>query len=185
MSTKYFNSMADYGRELERMRQSMSPANRQTWLRRVMGETIRDLIKVSFLAGKDGDKNRWTSSAARTKLGDRFAFGYYTRPSGAKVTSDKVRLTDTGALRDSYQILSATPDKVSVGPKGQRRNAIGQFATTNKKIATVAETVWGNAIAGFGSFREQVIMLELNKVWEHFANGIPISRIRKPNVRAI
>ena len=175
MSTKYFNSMADYARELERMRQSMSPPNRQTWLRRVMGETIRDLIKVSFLAGKDGNKNRWMSSAAETQMGGRFAASYKKRPSGDVVTSDKVRLTDTAELRGSYKILAATPDEVTVGPEGDR----------NINIATRAETIWHNAIAGFGSFREQIVMIEVNKAWEHFANGIPISRIRKPNVRAI
>jgi hypothetical protein len=175
MGTQYFNSLADYGRELERMRTSLSPANRQTWLRRVMGETIRDLIKVSFLAGKDGNKQRWMSSAPVTQAGGRFAASYKKRPSGAEVTSDKVRLTDTAELRGSYKILAVSPDAVTVGPEGDR----------NVTIATAAETIWHNAIAGWGSFREQVAMIEINKAWEHFANGIPISRIRKPNVRAI
>jgi len=175
MSTKYFNSMADYARELDRMRQSMSPANRQTWLRRVMGEAIRDLIKVTFLAGKDGNKNLWMSSATETQMGGRFAASYKQRPSGAEVTSDKVRLTDTAELRGSYKILAVSPDAVTVGPEGDR----------NINIATRAETIWHNAIAGWGSFREQVAMIEINKVWDHFANGIPISRIRKPQIRAM
>jgi hypothetical protein len=175
MSTKYFSSMADYGRELQRMQQAISPANRQTWLRRCMGETIRDLIKVSFLAAKDGDRQPWKSSAAETQLGGRFSAAYKVRPSGDAVTGDKVRLTDTAELRGSYKILSASPDEVTVGPEGQR----------NVNIATRAETIWGNAIAGWGSFREQVAMIEINKVWEHFANGVPISRIRKPGLRAM
>lgn len=185
MSTRYFASMSDFSRHLKSMEKSISPANRRQWLRHVMGETIRDLIKVSFLAGKDGDKNQWVSPSAQVQHGGRFSAAYKVRPSGDEVTADKVRLTDTGALRNSYQILTATPDEVSVGPKGQRRNAIGQFATTNKKIAEKAETAWHNAIAGWGSFREQVAMIEINKVWEHFANGVPISRIRKPGLRAM
>jgi hypothetical protein len=172
---QYFNSLAEYGRHCEAMRQSMSPQNRQAWLRRVMGETIRELIKVSFLRGKDGNGALWTSSAAETKFGDRFAASYQTRPSGAEVTADKVRLTDTAELRGSYKILSCDPEQVTVGPKGER----------NITIATVAETIWHNAIAGWGNFREQVAMREINKVWEHFANGVPISRIRKSTVRAM
>jgi len=172
---QYFNSLAEYGRHCEAMRQSMSPQNRQAWLRRVMGETIRDLIKVSFLAGKDGNGDRWTSSAAETKFGDRFSVAYKIRPSGAEVTADKVRLTDTAELRGSYQILSVDSSQVTVGPRGER----------NKNIATRAETIWKNAIAGFGTFRERIVMLEVNKAWDHFANGIPISRIRKPQIRAM
>jgi len=172
---QYFNSLAEYGRHCEAMRQSMSPQNRQAWLRRVMGETIRDLIKVSFLAGKDGNGDRWTSSAAETKFGDRFSVAYKIRPSGAEVTADKVRLTDTAELRGSYKILSCDPEQVTVGPRGER----------NKNIATRAETIWKNAIAGFGTFRDRIVMLEVNKAWDHFANGIPISRIRKPQIRAM
>ena len=172
---QYFNSLAEYGRHCEAMRQSMSPQNRQAWLRRVMGETIRDLIKVSFLAGKGPDEARWMSSAPETKFGGRFAASYKTRPSGAEVTADKVRLTDTAELRGSYKILSCDPEQVTVGPNGER----------NIAIATVAETVWHNAIAGWGNFRERIAMIEINKAWEHFANGVPISRIRKPTVRAM
>lgn len=157
------------------MQDSIGPEKRKSWLRRVMGETIRDLIKVSFLAGKDGSGNRWTSSAAATKFGDRFAEAYKVRPSGAEVTADKVRLTDTAELRGSYKILSCDPEQVTVGPNGER----------NITIATVAETVWHNAIAGWGNFRERIVMLEVNKAWDHFANGIPISRIRKPQIRAM
>lgn len=175
MSTKYFNSMADYARECKRMQESIAPAHRKTWLSRVMGETIRDLIKVSFLAGKGPDEARWMSNAAETQAGGRFAASYKKRPSGNLVTPDKVRLTDTAELRGSYKVLSVDPDQVAVGPQGER----------NVTIATVAETVWQNAIAGWGRFREQVAMLEANKAWEHFANGIPISRIRKPTVRAM
>jgi hypothetical protein len=64
---------------------------------------------------------------------------------------------------------------VTVGPQDER----------NVTIATVAETVWHNAIAGWGAFRERIAMIEINKAWEHFANGVPISRIRKPTVRAM
>jgi len=167
--------MADYARECQRMKESIAPAHRKTWLSRVMGETIRDLIKVSFLAGKDGNGDRWTSSAAETKFGDRFSVAYKIRPSGAEVTADKVRLTDTAELRGSYQILSVDSSQVTVGPRGER----------NKNIATRAETIWKNAIAGFGTFRERIVMREVNKVWDHFANGIPISRIRKPQIRAM
>jgi len=172
---QYFNSLAEYGRHCEAMRQSMSPQNRQAWLRRVMGETIRDLIKVSFLAGKGPDQARWMSNAAETQAGGRFAASYKKRPSGAAVTADKVRLTDTAQLRGSYKVLSVDPDQVTVGPNGER----------NITIATVAETVWHNAIAGWGNFRERIAMIEINKAWDHFANGIPISRIRKPQIRAM
>jgi len=167
--------MADYARECQRMKESIAPAHRKTWLSRVMGETIRDLIKVSFLAGKGPDQARWMSNAAETQAGGRFAASYKKRPSGAAVTADKVRLTDTAQLRGSYKVLSVDPDQVTVGPQDER----------NVTIATVAETVWHNAIAGWGAFRERIAMIELNRVWEHFANGIPISRIRKPQIRAM
>lgn len=174
MSTKYFNSLGDYANELKKMQQSISPQNRKSWLKRCMGETIRDLIYVSFYAGKDGDGNQWVSSSANTKFGGRFAASYNIRPSEEEVTADKVRLTDEGTLRDSYKILTYDADEVTVGPKGDR----------NINIATRAESIWGNAIAGWGKFRERVALLEINKVWEHFANGVPLSRIRKPNYRA-
>jgi hypothetical protein len=167
--------MADYARECQRMKESIAPAHRKTWLSRVMGETIRDMIKLSFLAGKGPDQARWMSNAAETQAGGRFAASYKKRPSGAAVTADKVRLTDTAQLRGSYKVLSVDPDQVTVGPQDER----------NVTIATVAETVWHNAIAGWGAFRERIAMIELNRVWEHFANGIPISRIRKPTVRAM
>ena len=157
------------------MKESIAPAHRKTWLSRVMGETIRDLIKVSFLAGKGLDQARWMSNAAETQAGGRFAASYKKRPSGAAVTADKVRLTDTAQLRGSYKVLSVDPDQVTVGPQDER----------NVTIATVAETVWHNAIAGWGAFRERIAMIEINKAWEHFANGVPISRIRKPTVRAM
>jgi hypothetical protein len=157
------------------MKESIAPAHRKTWLSRVMGETIRDLIKVSFLAGKGPDQARWMSNAAETQAGGRFAASYKKRPSGAAVTADKVRLTDTAQLRGSYKVLSVDPDQVTVGPQDER----------NATIATVAETVWHNAIAGWGAFRERIAMIEINKAWEHFANGVPISRIRKPTVRAM
>ena len=115
------------------------------------------------------------SNAAETQAGGRFAASYKKRPSGAAVTADKVRLTDTAQLRGSYKVLSVDPDQVTVGPQDER----------NVTIATVAETVWHNAIAGWGAFRERIAMIELNRVWEHFANGIPISRIRKPQIRAM
>ena len=157
------------------MKESIAPAHRKTWLSRVMGETIRDLIKVSFLAGKGPDQARWMSNAAETQAGGRFAASYKKRPSGAAVTADKVRLTDTAQLRGSYKVLSVDPDQVTVGPQDER----------NVTIATVAETVWHNAIAGWGAFRERIVMIEVNKAWDHFANGIPISRIRKPQIRAM
>jgi hypothetical protein len=175
MGTMYFSDMASFSRHLKQMQDSIGPEKRKSWLQRVMGETIRDLIKVSFLAGKDGNGARWTSSAAETKFGDRFAESYKTRPSGAEVTADKVRLTDTAELRGSYQILSVDSEHVEVGPRGER----------NKNIALRAETIWRNAIAGFGTFRERIVMIEVNKAWDHFANGIPISRIRKPQIRAM
>lgn len=171
----HFSDMASFSRHLKQMQNSIGPEKRKSWLQRVMGETIRDLIKVSFLAGKDGSGNRWTSSAAATKFGDRFAEAYKVRPSGAEVTADKVRLTDTAELRGSYQILSVDSSQVTVGPKGER----------NKTIAGAAETIWQNAIAGFGTFRERIVMIEVNKAWDHFANGVPISRIRKPQIRAM
>ncbi|OPZ04631.1 MAG: hypothetical protein BWZ08_02652 [candidate division BRC1 bacterium ADurb.BinA292] len=97
---------------------------------------------------------------------------YLSRPARARGLK---RLTDTAELRGSYQILSVDSSQVTVGPRGER----------NKNIATRAETIWKNAIAGFGTFRERIVMLEVNKAWDHFANGIPISRIRKPQIRAM
>ena len=56
--------MADYARECQRMKESSAPARRKTWLSRVRGETGRDLIKGSFLAGKGPGQARWMSNAA-------------------------------------------------------------------------------------------------------------------------
>lgn len=174
MSTRYFNGMEEYNRHLREMARSATPGERKGWLQRVMGEAIRELIKVSFLAGKDPESNVWKSPADETQHGGRWAASYKKRPSGDAVTADRIRLTDTAELVKSYKVLSADADQVTVGPEGQR----------NVNIATRAETIWGNAIAGWGRFRERVAMLEVNRAWEHFVNGVPLSRIRKPNLRA-
>lgn len=175
MSTQFFNSMDALARNFSDMSKSVSKPERKTWLDRVMGETIRDLIKVSFLAAKDGDRQPWKSPSAEVQFGGKFAASYHVRPSGDEVTADKVRLTDTGQLRSSYKKESVDADHVTVAPEGDR----------NKKIAQAAEEKWHNRIAGWGEFREAIARIEIDKVWDHLARGVPISRIRKPTVRAI
>lgn len=175
MATQVFNSMSGFAKHLNDMAQAANPVHRRTWMDRVMGETIRDLIKASFLAAKDGDRNPWKSNAADTKFNGRFAASYKTRPSGDTVTADKVRLTDTAELRGSYRKLEVDADHVTVGPEGAR----------NETIAKAAEEKWGNRIAGWGEFRESFARVEIDKVWDHVTRGIPISRIRKPGLRAI
>lgn len=177
-TTQHFHSMQDFARHMQDIARAADPPNRLAWLRRVMGESIRDMIKASFLAGKDPDGNPWKSSAAVTQHGGRFAASYHRRPSGAEVTADKSRLTDTAELRGSYKILSVDPDQVTVGPEGER----------NINIATRAETEWGNGIAGWGasgSFRERFATIEINKAWENMMQGIPLARIHKPSFRAV
>lgn len=178
MSTRTFHSLSDYARHMRACAYAAAPEHRLSFLRRVMGEVIRDFIKASFLTGKDPRGEKWQSNAAETQLGGRWAASYHRRPSGAPVSADKIRLTDTGELRESYNILRVTSDEVIVGPDSPR----------SINIALRAETVWGNAIAGWGpdgGFRESFAMAEVNRAWEHMMNGVPLSRIRKPRLRAL
>lgn len=171
--------MGDFSRYLRDMQRSISAIERAAWMNRVAGETIRDLIKASFLAGKDPEGELWRSPSDETQFNGRWAASYRKRPSGNAVSADKIRLTDTGELVRSYAVLEYDANHVTVGPQGER----------NENIATRAETDpseggWGNRIAGWSSFRERIMELEVRKVWEHFAAGVPISRIRKPSLRA-
>lgn len=173
-----FNSMEAYRRELQRMAAAIGPEPRRRFLRRIVGETIVELIRASFTAGRDPEGNPWMSPTG----GGKFSPNYRVRPSGDAVTADKVRLSDTEQLKGSYKILSSSSEQVTVGPSGQRRGLGGKFATTNKKIAHRAETSWNNVIAGFGRFRERVISLEIDAAWANYARGIPIDRIVKPPI---
>lgn len=178
-STRYFTSMSQFSRHLRALERSMTAVQRTAWLRNVMGPTIRDLIRVSFLAGRAPEGELWKSPCDETQHNGRWSAKYVTRPSGAAVTADKIRLTDTGELSRSYSVLEYDAAHVTVGPAGDRNVSIATRAEAEPALGG-----WGNAIAGWSRFRCAVAQREVTRAWEHIVSGVPLSRIRKPTLRA-
>lgn len=155
------------------MAAALNQTERRTFLQRVVGESMRDMVKASFQGGRDPDGAPWMSTAEVTAYGGKFAASYKVRPSGATVSADKKRLTDTQELGRSYAITVANADMVEVGPEGER----------NIAIASRAEGDWQNKIVGWSAIRLQYVAAEIAEVFQKFTRGIPIGRIRKPNIR--
>jgi hypothetical protein len=109
-----------------------------------------NFVALRFATGSDANGHKWKSNAEETKFGGRWSKKYNTRPSGEKVTSDKIRLTDTEELRKSYA-AEITDTSVKVGPKGDR----------NRTIAQVAADKWKNIITGFSEANIKLIRKEI------------------------
>ncbi len=104
-----------------------------------MANIMLNLIALRFAKSEDANKQKWVSSASKTKLSGRFSVNYKKRPSGKAVSGSSKRLFDTGALMRSYKVYHITGKKVIIGPTGKRNTIIAE-----------AMFEQGNYIAGWG-----------------------------------
>ena len=136
--------------------------NNSSWNKKVIGQAMIVNVQVGFLKGEDPEGKKWMSSAAKTKLGGKFAESYKKRPSDdSPVTASSLRLTDSGQLREHYDIVHYDKNDVVVGPVGER----------NINIATSAETRWGNTITGWGDRGLAILDSIVRAVIDDIARG--------------
>lgn len=128
----------DLPKSLKKVQKTFDSKNIREGVIKQIEKMMLNFIVLRFATGSDANGDKWKSNAEETKFSGRWSKKYYTRPSGEKVTSDKVRLSDTEELRKSYE-AETTDTSVKVGPKGDR----------NRTIAKAAAEKWKNIITGF------------------------------------
>lgn len=149
-------------------------------MRKVAGKVMENMVLIRFLRGgyiKVGD---WLSKAVATKFSGRFSVDYKKRPSGAEVTADKIRMLDTNELANSYRILSATANEVTVGPGKTSHGGAGEAIAEKEENS-------GNHIVGFTEEINSALKYEMQNYLDKVANGkeppyLPKSRIGRKQV---
>jgi len=126
---------------------------------------MQSQVIVRFARGGFNQSGDWKStSEGPTKYNDRWAKDYHIRPSGAEVTADKIRMVDTGNLANSYRVLEASQDHVTVGPgKTAHGGAAGVIAEAQENA--------GNNIVGFSSETMTAMDAEVQHALDRMANG--------------
>ncbi len=143
----------DMRKQMVAVQKSISSKN---WNRKVIGGAMKVNVIINFLTGTDPKGKKWKSNAPRTKAGGKFSKGYYTRPSGAGVSSSSLRLYDTSELANSYGVLWASDRDVEVGPIGGE--PLGKTGKKrNRLLAEVAEIRWNNHIVGWGKRGKRIV----------------------------
>jgi len=149
-------------------------------MRKVAGKVMENMVLIRFLRGGFKRKGDWKSTASSTKFGGRWALKYNKRPSGATVSPDKIRMLDTNELANSYRILTATANKVTIGPGKTSHGGDGELIAEKEEKA-------GNPIVGFTPEINKAMDYELQNYLDQVANGreppyLPKSRIGRQQV---
>lgn len=171
-----FNEMAqDLGLQVI----SLSDAQMQAFMERVIGHTMVNIVMMRFLRGQGPNGEQWMSIASDTKEGGRWAASYRIRPSGDEVTGDKIRLVDTKQLMNSYRVLSASADRVEVGPAGGRSSG-----PSNEELAAIFEGKHQNIITGWDDESMNLIDLEMGEMLARVVLGEDITSVTPLESRA-
>ncbi len=125
----------------------------------VIAPAMVSIVKMRFLKGKGPKDIAWKSWAKVKKYSDRWSEKYKTRPSGNKVTPDKIRNVDTKELANSYK-STASSSGVKTGPKGKR----------NIEIAS-REEKHNNIITGWDNHSIRIINAEIKEFVNRMALG--------------
>ena len=167
---------AQFTADLRKQAMALAPDKRRRFMRKCAGSVMQGNVIIRFLRGGYEAVGDWVSHAKGAKaFGGRFSADYKKRPSGDPVTSASIRMVDTREFANSYRVLDATADSVTVGP-GKR--AHGGAA---EKIADRAENE-GNPITGFTSETIGALNTEMQNYLDRMANGqeppyLPKSRL--------
>jgi hypothetical protein len=130
----------------------------------VIGPVMQMMAIVAFLTGQGPNKSKWVSKAAEKKFSDRWSEDYWVRPSGEKVSADKIRNLDTGALADSHVVLNYNQYRVLVGPLKDAKDGKA------RKIMQ-REAKWGNHAVGWDARRIRILNAELKAYFTEIAEG--------------
>jgi len=144
--------------------------------RMVIGPTMVTGVIMRFLVGKGPNDAEWKSEAKRTKLGGKYSFTYYTRPSGHRVSAASIRNTDTGALANCHRVLKATSKFVKVGPGVKGKDGVA------RKIMQ-REAKYGNFAIGWDAPLRRILNAEIQAFVDEIAMGgtpryLPKSKIK-------
>ena len=166
--------------DLAKQIRGFSKTKRRRFLRKVAGKVMENMVLIRFLRGGYKTVSDWKSKASATKFDGRWSVGYKKRPSGQEVTPDKIRMVDTKELANSYRILHADHNSVTVGPGKRGHGGAGE------KIAEKEEKA-GNAIVGFTEEINKALTYEMENYVHLVATGreppyLPKSRIGRKSV---
>ena len=137
---------------------------------------MTNMVMTRFARGGYEKPGDWKSTGSGpTKFNDRWSEKYNTRPSGDEVSPDKIRDVDTGELANSYRVLSADANQVTVGPGKTSHGGAGP------KIAKREED-GGNHIVGFTREINTALAQETQYYLDRIAEGreppyLPKSRL--------
>lgn len=150
-------------------------------MRKVAGKVMENMVLIRFLRGGYIAAGDWISKAAETKFGGRWSVSYNKRPSGKPVTPDKIRMVDTNNLANSYRVLEADHNHVTVGPGKTSHGGAGPLIAEKEENA-------GNAIVGFTSEINNALKYEMENYVDLVARGkeppyLPKSRIGRKKIK--
>ena len=146
--------------DIEKQMRMLSSAVLTRFHRMVIKPAMVSIVKIRFLKGKGPNDEQWTSWAEETKYGGRWSKKYKTRPSGAKVTADKIRNLDTKDLVNSYKGKKVNHSGVVVGPTGKLN-----------KIIAKKEEEHGNHFTGWDKDSIRIIKAEVTEFVNRMALG--------------
>jgi hypothetical protein len=139
------------------------------WNKRVIGGAMVVNVNMGFLRQENPKGVKWKSNAPKTKFGGKFSVNYRTRSDGSPVTASSLRLTDSGDLRESYDVLKVMKNDVEVGPLAGGGQIDGRHR--NQFIAEIAETKWKNHIVGWGKRGTDLLDHIISRALDYIAQG--------------
>ena len=161
MTTQYLgieDVPEDFTKQLTALNKSF---NARAWNKKVIGGAMILNVQTGFLRQEDPKGNKWKSSAPETQFAGKFSVNYKKRSDGSPVTASSLRLTDSGELRESYDVVKVMKDNVEVGPKGNR----------NQTIALAAEENWKNHIVGWGPRGIRILDHIISRALDYIIQG--------------
>lgn len=150
---------------------ALNDSQMQAFMEKVVGHTMVNIVQMRFLRGAGPDNVQWLSIAADTKEGGRWAASYRIRPSGDEISSDKIRLLDTGQLMNSYKVLFASAERVEVGPITERNEG----GISNEELAAVFQDKHKNLIVGWDEESAHLIDFEVREMLARVILGLDIT----------
>ena len=164
---------AQFTADLQKQVRALGPDKRRRFMRKVVGPVMQSQVIVRFLRGGYERAKDWVSAAVGPHIfNDRWSERYAQRPSGRFISASSIRMVDTGQLANSYRVLNADSDSVTVGPGARSHNGAGE------KIAERAENE-GNTITGFTAETISVLDSEMQWYLDAVAEGIEPPYLRK------
>ena len=143
---------------------------------------MTNMVLTRFARGGYETSGDWKSTGSGpTQLDGRWQASYHKRPSGAEISTDKIRMVDTAELANSYRVLDADSNSVTVGPGKTAHGGAGP------KIAEVQEEA-GNHIVGFTTEINNALAAETQHYLDLIADGkeppyLPKSRLGRTKPR--